>query len=206
MPCAVCGASPAAPVVFTSQQGMLILRHMKRREGTFCRSCGLAIGRHMQNDTLMAGWWGIISFFWNFVVITRNAVRLRAHALLPVPPPFAGQLSPGAPVWRRSGVAVAAAALVVAAVLIGLEVNNNANHNAALHAQPGQCVTLSSTDFASATANPRITGVVDCAAHHDGKVVTGNADGSCATGVVPFALTKNGVVQPNSTTCVDPSQ
>jgi hypothetical protein len=201
--CEYCGAEPAAPVLFISEQRLVILRRLRRRRGVFCRSCGLAIGREMQNTTLITGWWGPISFFWNFTVIARNARRLWRHAQLPVPPPAPHQMSPEPSIWRRSGVRLAAG-LVPLALVIGFFVYRQVAPGGTLP-QSGQCVTLSSNPLDPSNP-PHITGVVDCPAQHDGKVVAPYANGSCPPNSLPFAELTNGVAQSGSVVCVDPTQ
>ncbi|GAA3974955.1 hypothetical protein GCM10022232_02870 [Streptomyces plumbiresistens] len=56
--CEVCGAAPAAAVTVRGHQGMVVIMRFLRREGAFCRTCGTAVFRQMQADTMAQGWWG----------------------------------------------------------------------------------------------------------------------------------------------------
>jgi hypothetical protein len=99
-------------------------------EGDFCRHCGLSIGRRMTDSTLTQGWWGTISFFFNFVVLARNLAGLRDLGRLPEPswpngpgtfPPY----PPGRPLHRRAGIGVALIALVIGGGVIAAEVTRH---------------------------------------------------------------------------------
>ena len=203
MPCQICGAQPAIEVKFRQNTGMILLMRMGRRQGTLCRSCGLAIGRRTQNYTLLAGWWGIISFFFNFYVVTMNALALRQLDALPVPPPSPPrQLNPGQPIWRRPGILVAGLAVVIAGVVIGYYAGTQSHNSALENAQPGQCVAMSSD-------GSTVTGVVDCAQTHGGTVVAQNADGTCPTGANAYAITNSDGSTTGTATrvlCVTPGQ
>ncbi|MEV6114997.1 hypothetical protein AB0L59_21385 [Streptomyces sp. NPDC052109] len=124
--CRVCGASPAAPVKVRGHQGMVVMMRFLRREGTFCRTCGLAVFRKMQADTLVQGWWGPMSMLITPVTLLINLFALARIRRLPAPAAAQGPgLDPGRPVFLRpSGmvglVPLTVFALVVLLVLIGL--------------------------------------------------------------------------------------
>jgi hypothetical protein len=129
-------------VKFTAQKGRIIFRMMERVEGSFCHDCGLAIGRHMTDTSLKEGWWGYISFFWNFVVIARNLFRLRRVSSLGSPswpngagafPPF----HPGRPLHRRAGMIVAVVALIVGGgVIAAAATSNNSSSSSSSSSSP----------------------------------------------------------------------
>lgn len=122
--CVLCGSHPAAEVRLERRVGMLIARQVHRFDGLVCHDCGLALFRSMTSRTLVTGWWGIISFFANWVGLLRNlsawtrlrkleSPRQRADALILTP--LEGPLDPGRPLWLRAGFVSFA---VVVAVMI----------------------------------------------------------------------------------------
>jgi hypothetical protein len=104
---------------------MVLLMQARVRRGPFCRSCGIATFRDMQNRTLLTGWWGVISLLvlgWATplynLISRRRVLRLgppvRDPAVIsPLPEP----LPPGRPLWMRPGPVVALAVLTVLATL-----------------------------------------------------------------------------------------
>jgi len=138
--CQHCNGAPTAHVSFASQKGRLIYRSMQRVEGDFCRHCGLSIGRRMTDSTLTQGWWGTISFFFNFVVLARNLADLRNLGRLADPswpngpgafPPY----PPGRPLHRRAGIGVALIALVIGGGVIAAEVTRHGgSHSSGINA------------------------------------------------------------------------
>ncbi|EST27931.1 hypothetical protein [Streptomyces roseochromogenus] len=124
--CEVCGGVPAAPVTIRGHQGFLVIMRFLRREGTFCRSCALAVFRKMQADTLAMGWWGPMSMLITPITLLINLFTLSRIRKLPAA--AAAQrpgLDPGRPVFGRPtglvGIApLTAFALLVLLVLVGL--------------------------------------------------------------------------------------
>lgn len=121
--CWVCGASPAANVRFRQESGRLVSRVRRWMDGPFCRTCGTAVFRELTNRTLITGWWGVISFFVNFVTIIENFDAYRVIQRLPPPRPdpsvaslLAEPLDVGKPLVRRAGVWIAAAFFVTMAI------------------------------------------------------------------------------------------
>ena len=156
--CQHCNGAPAVHVSFASQKGRLVFRTMQRVEGFFCRHCGQSIGRRMTDTTLTQGWWGTISFFFNFVVLARNLVGLRDVSRLAAPtwpngpgtfPPY----PPGRPLYRRAGIGVALIALVIGGGLIAAEVSRHRGTNGVAGASYG---TGSGVRTAAATAYGRL--------------------------------------------------
>lgn len=123
--CVLCGASPALDVHLAQVHAWVLGATVHTLEAPLCRSCGQSLGRAKQNRTLWAGWWGVLSFFRNLLVVVRNAWHLQRLWRLPVPStpsdavmvPLASPLDPGRAVWLRGGFV--AVALVVSLGLLG---------------------------------------------------------------------------------------
>ncbi len=177
---------------------MIIVRQLRHHKGIYCRTCGIAVGREAQNATLIAGWWGVISFFWNFVVIARNASRLRWQATLPPAPASPLQWTSEPSVWRRGGIKIAGLVAVLVVAGGGYLIYANNRQAALVDLQVGQCVSFSADET-------QIVGVVDCGSTHGGKVVALNADGTCPFKSETFGLTKDGVAS-SVITCIDTTQ
>ncbi|MFI2760202.1 LppU/SCO3897 family protein [Streptomyces echinatus] len=94
---------PAAPVTVRGHQGMVVVMRFLRRRGVLCRTCGLAVFRQMQADTLVRGWWGVLSMLITPVVLLLNLGALSGIRRLPPPATAAWRppLDPGRPVLRR---------------------------------------------------------------------------------------------------------
>jgi hypothetical protein len=140
--CQHCSGAPAAHVSFGAQKGRLVYRTLQRVEGYFCRYCGQAIGRRMTDSTLMQGWWGTISFFWNFVVLERNSASLRTVSRLAPPgwphgPGANLPYHPGQPLYRRAGIAVAALAVLIGGIVIATAINGHTGGNGVTDASYG---------------------------------------------------------------------
>ncbi|WP_251093915.1 hypothetical protein [Streptomyces sp. Caat 7-52] len=113
---------PAVPVTVRGHQGMVVLMRFLRRRGVLCRTCGLAVFRQMQSDTLVRGWWGVLSMLVTPVTLLVNLGALARIRRLPAPATAAWRppLDPGRPVLRRPAGLIglvplgAFAALVVA--------------------------------------------------------------------------------------------
>ncbi len=118
--CEVCGAMPAAPVTVRGHQGMLVVMRFLRRRGVLCRTCGLAVFRRMQADTLAQGWWGPLSLFITPVTLLVNLGALNRLRTLPPPATAAWRppLDPGRPVLRRPAGLVALVPLGGLALLL----------------------------------------------------------------------------------------
>ncbi|GHE00193.1 hypothetical protein [Streptomyces alanosinicus] len=124
--CEVCGASPAEPVTIRGHQGMVLMMRFLRREGTFCRTCALAVFRKMQADTLAQGWWGPMSMLITPVTLLVNLFTLAKIRKLPAPTAAQGPgLDPGRPVFGRATglvglVPLTGFALFVFVVIVGM--------------------------------------------------------------------------------------
>ncbi|QHA05421.1 hypothetical protein GQF42_20840 [Streptomyces broussonetiae] len=100
--CEVCGAAPAAQMRIRGHQGMLIVMRNLWRKGTFCHTCGLAVFRKMQSDTMAQGWWGPMSMIITPITLLINLFTLSKIRKLPAPmAPLGPGLDPGRPVLRR---------------------------------------------------------------------------------------------------------
>ncbi|MGW4224874.1 LppU/SCO3897 family protein [Streptomyces bauhiniae] len=80
-----------------------------KRQGVFCRTCALAVFREMQAETLIAGWWGLLSVVITPFVLLANLGALSGIRRIPAPatPGWRPPLDPGKPVFQRpAGVLV----------------------------------------------------------------------------------------------------
>jgi hypothetical protein len=79
--CESCGRTPATTIVVRRHIGLIFLQRFFSQRVTACRPCGRELIRSNTRKTLWQGWWGAISFFFNFFVLAANANaarRLRA--------------------------------------------------------------------------------------------------------------------------------
>jgi hypothetical protein len=83
--CQVCGATPALDVHLRGHQGMILLMRFITYRGRFCRDCGTATFRQVQQRTMLVGWWGWFSFVINTFTVGWNAVVSRRIAALGKP-------------------------------------------------------------------------------------------------------------------------
>ncbi len=126
--CRLCGSAPAADVSFRQHVGMVLLMQARSQQGPFCRCCGIATFRDLQNRTLMTGWGGVISlhvFSWGTplynLLALRRVLRLGPPVRDPaVISPLAEPMPPGKPLWKRPGPTVALAVVVVVAMVLGV--------------------------------------------------------------------------------------
>src|SRR5690554_3244941 len=61
--CLMCGSYPAIDLTFRHQRAWVIGATAYASHAVLCRSCGTAMGRSAQNQTMWLGWWGLLSFF-----------------------------------------------------------------------------------------------------------------------------------------------
>jgi hypothetical protein len=83
--CRNCGRGPAAKLVIRRHVGMLIMQRFVRLEAPLCRDCGMRITKSYTKRTAVEGWWGIISFFVNWVTLGLNLRAYRKASSLPEP-------------------------------------------------------------------------------------------------------------------------
>jgi len=71
--CESCGRSPALRVTVRRHVGLFFLQRFVTVKAVACRSCGRRLVRDFTVRTLAQGWWGLISFFFNWFVLAANA-------------------------------------------------------------------------------------------------------------------------------------
>ncbi|MFG2039106.1 hypothetical protein [Dactylosporangium sp. NPDC048998] len=106
--CRCCGAVPAADTKFRAVQSVLIWISYTRSPGPFCRDCGTAVFRHLQQKTFTFGWYGIFSVVAALVLLLNWAAmtkvtRLAAPAAQPGAAPVR-TMDTGRPLPRRPQV------------------------------------------------------------------------------------------------------
>jgi hypothetical protein len=114
---------------------MLIVQQFFTMRVNACRSCGRSLIRRFTLQTLWQGWWGLISFFYNWFVLAANALAWRRVSSLPnpsvsgdlvsdVPTGFSDiEHGPEPPSKGRSRLKTAGIALIPALLLIGFAVD-----------------------------------------------------------------------------------
>jgi hypothetical protein len=192
--CMVCGAMPAARITLRSVVAFVVMGVTTTRRGVFCRDCGLAEFRRRMSMTLLTGWWGIIHFFINIFAILGN---LSARSQLmrlgpPVRDPAARFLDPGRPVFLRLGFIVSAGVAVVLVIASAIALTTPTKPFPAADQQLiGACAQKSGTTWST----------TDCAATHNGKVVSLSHDASgCPSQDTPVKL------DDGNFTCIDTTQ
>ncbi|MGH2921939.1 MAG: hypothetical protein ACRDKU_07740 [Gaiellaceae bacterium] len=71
--CESCGGRPACRVTIRRHVGMFYLQRFVTVKTVACRACGRRLVRDFTLRTLAQGWWGLISFFFNWFVLAANA-------------------------------------------------------------------------------------------------------------------------------------
>jgi hypothetical protein len=71
--CESCGRSPARAITVRRHVGLLVFQQFFTTTVTACRPCGRRLIRSYTAKTLWQGWWGAISFFFNWFVLGTNA-------------------------------------------------------------------------------------------------------------------------------------
>jgi hypothetical protein len=135
--CAICGSAPVAQVKFKACIGKLVWRQVRSWEGPLCRGCGEALYREMQNETMVKGWWGVISFLANvFAILSNWSQHQRVKALgLPMATPKSFStpancpLSPGLPMWQRLGPWMSVVVILVAGFIIAGSASSSSSGN-----------------------------------------------------------------------------
>ena len=97
--------------------GMLLLYRIGTIRRTLCRECGIALFRQVSATSMVVGWWGVIAYFANLVVLGLNArQRLRLSTLdAPRGEPAAAPLAMGPSLLARTEI-------VVPVLVVGLPV------------------------------------------------------------------------------------
>ncbi len=108
-PCRYCGAVPTKVCSFVGYYSTTYLAFGTKwgrpptwgARGPMCRSCALAVGRHLQTATLNAGWWGL----WDLLIapffVCWNTFALRRANAMPSGEGTPHTLHPGFPVHQR---------------------------------------------------------------------------------------------------------
>lgn len=72
--CESCGGRPARRITVRRHVGLFYLQRFVTVKTVACRACGRRLVRDFTLRTLAQGWWGLISFFFNWFVLAANAV------------------------------------------------------------------------------------------------------------------------------------
>jgi hypothetical protein len=72
--CESCGRRPARRVTVRRHVGLFYLQRFVTVKTVACRACGRRLVRDFTLRTLAQGWWGLISFFFNWFVLGANTV------------------------------------------------------------------------------------------------------------------------------------
>jgi hypothetical protein len=72
--CESCGRHPAVLLTVRRHVGLIYLQRFVTVQALACRACGRRLVRDFTLRTLVQGWWGAISFFFNWFVLGTNAV------------------------------------------------------------------------------------------------------------------------------------
>jgi hypothetical protein len=72
--CESCGRQPALRVTVRRHVGLFFLQRFVTVKAVACRTCGRKLVRDFTLRTLAQGWWGMISFFFNWFVLGANLV------------------------------------------------------------------------------------------------------------------------------------
>jgi hypothetical protein len=86
--CRCCGAAPAADVKFRAVQSVLVWFSYTRCPGPFCRDCGTAVFRDIQQKIFTFGWYGVLSPIALFALLLNWAAMTKVSGL---PAPAAQQ-------------------------------------------------------------------------------------------------------------------
>lgn len=83
--CQSCGRAPARRITVRHHVGLALLMQFHSKTVDACRPCGRALVRRETLRTLWMGWWGLISFFFNWFVLFANARAWRRVGALESP-------------------------------------------------------------------------------------------------------------------------
>jgi hypothetical protein len=161
--CRMCGSSPAAAVTFRQHTGMILFMRFGAYHGPLCRDCGLYRYREATAHTLLAGWWGWLSFFITPVVILINVSRRGTVARLPAPVPRPGgrsPVNPGRPLYQRFAIVGVLVPLLAIGAFVAAALTAQGDSGGAA---VGRCV--------HSTGNGRAD-LVDCGQPHEGVVTS----------------------------------
>jgi hypothetical protein len=71
--CESCGRAPARRITVRRHVGLLVMQQFVTTRVNACRPCGRRLIQSYTGRTLWQGWWGAISFFFNWFVLMANA-------------------------------------------------------------------------------------------------------------------------------------
>ena len=77
--CVVCSRVPALALPLRRELGLVFVRQTTRSKALLCREHGAKQARRFLLRTLVTGWWGVISFFMNFVAIGTDVAAWRKY-------------------------------------------------------------------------------------------------------------------------------
>ena len=83
--CEVCGKVPTLALPIRRHVGMVLMQKFIKIKPRLCRTHGAATTGAFLKQTLVQGWWGVISFFVNFVVVISDLVVLARYKGLGMP-------------------------------------------------------------------------------------------------------------------------
>ena len=83
--CKVCGRVPTVTVTLRRHVGLVLAQQFVWWNGPLCREHGLAMANSFLRKTLVQGWWGLISFFMNWLAIVTDVNAIRRFRKLPPP-------------------------------------------------------------------------------------------------------------------------
>jgi len=165
--CQACGAVPATRVKFREVTGLVIVFRIQTHDRVLCRSCGTALYRETQDNTLMKGWWGVFAFFVNLWAVFANWRTSTRVAALGQPHDAErpeGPHDPGPPLKARRGVKVAGIVLAGLLALVAFGTFGDDDEYINVDELPGKCVAF-------APAGETGIDTVDCSVPHDAVVV-----------------------------------
>lgn len=157
-------------MTFKNQTAFLVAANLHTTSMQLCRDCGWALGRQVQNRTLLAGWWGMLSFFRNLSYVASNAGELRRLRSMETPTkfeatntPLAAPLPPGRPLVARSGVWLTFGAITAGVVLmVTASVNRQGSEGpgAASDWRIGNCVAWNDESIRPVSCGDGAMGVI----------------------------------------------
>jgi hypothetical protein len=103
--CESCGRHPARRLTVRRHVGLIYLQRFVTVDAVACRACGRRLVRDFTLRTLVQGWWGAFSFFFNVFVLVANAVAWLRFGRL-AEPTVSGTdgsaVARGSAVWERA--------------------------------------------------------------------------------------------------------
>jgi Protein of unknown function (DUF2510) len=120
-PCVLCGLGPTRVEPIRRHVGLLVMQRFVKLEQPLCRTHGTSLATSYLGKTMWQGWWGVISFFANWLAVANDIVAITRYRSLPEPSlgggPAGSHPAPAmadAPGWASSGAPTMAASGFVA--------------------------------------------------------------------------------------------